>query len=59
MSLYEHRGWIKWAGHTVAMTPTGIVGTPDDDGCIYVLALGHSLEFVDDLICDWRDGDAW
>lgn len=59
VSLYEHRGWIKWAGRTSALTPTGIVRTPEEDDCIYLLPLGHDLDISVDLTCDWRDGDAW
>ncbi|MBK5333432.1 MAG: GNAT family N-acetyltransferase [Ilumatobacteraceae bacterium] len=59
VSLYEHRGWIKWAGPTSALTPTGIVRTPEEDDCIYVLPLGRALDISLDLACDWRDGDAW
>jgi aminoglycoside 2'-N-acetyltransferase I len=57
--LYQHRGWVKWAGHTSALTPLGIVRTPEEDDCIYVLPLGRPLDFAGDLICDWRDGDVW
>jgi aminoglycoside 2'-N-acetyltransferase I len=59
VSLYEHRGWIKWAGHTSALTPLGVVSTPDEDDCIYVLPLARALDISGDLTCDWRDGDAW
>jgi aminoglycoside 2'-N-acetyltransferase I len=59
VSMYEHRGWIRWAGHTSALTPNGIVRTPDEDDCIYVLPLGRDLDMSVDLTCDWRDGDAW
>jgi aminoglycoside 2'-N-acetyltransferase I len=59
VSLYEHRGWIRWAGRTSALTPTGIVRTPDEDDCIYLLPLGLDLDISVDLTCDWREGDAW
>ena len=59
VSLYEHRGWIRWAGRTSALTPAGIVRTPDEDDCIYLWPLGHDLDISVDLTCDWRDGDAW
>ena len=59
VNLYEHRGWMKWAGHTSVLTPTGILRTPNDDDCIYVLPLGRALDTSLDLTCDWRDGDAW
>jgi aminoglycoside 2'-N-acetyltransferase I len=59
VSLYEHRGWIRWLGPTSALTPSGIVRTPDEDDCIYVLPAGHHLDITGELTCDWRDGDAW
>jgi aminoglycoside 2'-N-acetyltransferase I len=59
INLYEHRGWIRWLGPTSAMTPTGIVRTPDEDGCIYVLPLGTRLDPSAELTCDWRAGDVW
>jgi aminoglycoside 2'-N-acetyltransferase I len=59
VSLYEHRGWIKWVGPTSALTPAGIVRTADEDGFVYVLPVGHTLDITGDLTCDWRDGDAW
>lgn len=59
VNLYEHRGWVRWRGATSALTPTGVVRTPDEDACIYVFPLGRALEFGDEITCDWRDGDAW
>ncbi len=29
VDLYEHRGWIRWLGATSALTPDGIVATPE------------------------------
>jgi aminoglycoside 2'-N-acetyltransferase I len=57
--LYHQRGWIKWAGTTSALTPLGVVRTPDEDDCVYVLPLGRPLDFTGELTCDWRDGDPW
>jgi aminoglycoside 2'-N-acetyltransferase I len=59
VSLYEHRGWIRWLGSTSALTPTGVVRTPDEDGCIYVFPARHTLDIAGNLTCDWRDGDVW
>ena len=59
VSLYEHRGWLKWLGPTSAITPAGIVRTIAEDGCIYVLPGGSSLDLHGELTCDWRDGDVW
>jgi aminoglycoside 2'-N-acetyltransferase I len=34
--LYERRGWLPWAGPLAALTPQGIVPTPDEQ--VFVLA---------------------
>ncbi len=57
--LYAGRGWQRWRGPTSALTPTGIVRTPGEDGSIYVLALEQPLDLDGELTCDWREGDAW
>ena len=61
--LYEGLGWQRWLGPTSAMTPDGIVRTPDEDDGIYVYACSPAfLERVDrtaPLCCDWRNGDVW
>lgn len=59
VSLYEHRGWLKWLGPTSALTPAGIVRTPVEDGCIYVLPARSPVDVHGELTCDWRDGDVW
>jgi aminoglycoside 2'-N-acetyltransferase I len=59
VSFYEHRGWVRWRGGTSALTPAGVVRTPDEDGCIYVLPGTTTLDIDGELTCDWRDGDAW
>ena len=58
-AFYAARGWRRWEGPTSALTPAGIVRTEEDDGCVYVLPLAVPLDLSDDLICDWREGDAW
>ena len=35
--LYEGRGWRRWDGPLFALTPTGRVRTPEEDGAVYVL----------------------
>ena len=57
--FYEARGWERWRGPTSALTPTGIVRTPHDDGAVYILPGDAKLDLTGDLICDWRDGDVW
>ncbi|GAC1343608.1 MAG: GNAT family N-acetyltransferase [Candidatus Dormibacteria bacterium] len=58
-AFYIARGWKLWPGRTSALTPAGIVATPEDDGYVYVLPLHASLDPSGELTCDWRDGDAW
>jgi len=59
--FYAHRGWRPWQGPTFALTPRGILRTPDDDDCIFVLPADEpvALDLTGELICDWRDGDCW
>jgi aminoglycoside 2'-N-acetyltransferase I len=57
--LYAARGWLPWRGPTSVLAPTGPVRTPDDDGTIFVLPVGISLDISADLMCDWRAGDVW
>ena len=58
-AFYAGRGWRRWEGPTSALTPTGIARTAEDDGGIYVLPVGVSLDLSGALTCDWRDGDVW
>ena len=57
--FYAARGWKLWQGPSSALTPTGIVRTPEEDGGIYVLPVAVPLDLSGELTCDWRDGDAW
>ena len=57
--FYESRGWQPWRGPTSALTPNGVMDTPDEDGSIYVLPGDVSLDLDGRLTCDWRDGDVW
>jgi aminoglycoside 2'-N-acetyltransferase I len=57
--LYERRGWTRWEGLTSALTPAGIVRTPDEDGSVWVLPLDARLDPDAELTCDWRTGDLW
>jgi aminoglycoside 2'-N-acetyltransferase I len=57
--LYESRGWQRWRGLISALTPAGIVRTPDEDGWVFVFPLGVPLDLEGELTCDWRDGDVW
>ena len=57
--LYTVRGWLPWRGPTSVLAPTGLTRTPDDDGTVFVLPVGISLDTTAALTCDWRDGDVW
>jgi aminoglycoside 2'-N-acetyltransferase I len=57
--LYRACGWQLWRGPVSALTPSGIVPTPREDGAIWVLPLGAALDLDGGLTCDWRDGDVW
>ena len=58
-AFYAGRGWRPWQGPTFALTPAGIVRTEEEDGWIYVLPMSAELDLQGELVCDWRDGDAW
>ena len=58
-AFYAARGWLRWQGPTSALTPGGIVRTPEDDGGVYVLPAGARFDIGAELTCDWRDGDTW
>ena len=59
MGFYASLGWQQWRGPTFALTPSGVVRTPDADGGIYVLPVSAALDLDGELTCDWRDGDVW
>lgn len=58
-AFYAARGWRLWQGPTSALTPGGVVRTPEEDDCIYVFPLSAELDLHGELTCDWREGDAW
>ena len=59
-AFYASRGWLAWQGPTAALTPHGVVRTPDDDDAVHVLPLSRApLDLRGELVCDWRDGDVW
>ena len=57
--FYAARGWQRWRGPTSALTPEGVVRTPEEDGSIYVLPVSAPLDLEAKLTCDWRDGEVW
>lgn len=57
--LYRRLGWRTWTGPLAALTPHGVVDTPDRQGSVLVLAAGARLDPGLPLVCDWRDGELW
>lgn len=57
--FYERRRWVRWLGPTSALTPSGIVRTVEEDGCVFVWPVRVALDIAGALTCDWRDGDVW
>jgi aminoglycoside 2'-N-acetyltransferase I len=58
-AFYAARGWLRWLGPCSALTPEGIVATPEEEGSVYVLPVTDQLDVSRGLTCDWREGDAW
>jgi aminoglycoside 2'-N-acetyltransferase I len=58
-ALYASRGWTRWRGATSALTPDGIVRTPDEDGGVWVLPVAADLDPDGEITCDWRADDLW
>ncbi len=59
VDLYLSRGWVRWQGPTSALTPDGVVRTPEEDGSVFVLPGPAALDLSGELTCDWRRGDVW
>lgn len=57
--LYSARGWELFRGATFALTPKGIVRTPDEDDGVFILPCEATVDLDGALTCDWRDGDVW
>jgi aminoglycoside 2'-N-acetyltransferase I len=58
-ALYARRGWTRWRGPTSALTPDGILRTPDEDGGVWVLPVRANVNPDGELTCDWRADDLW
>jgi aminoglycoside 2'-N-acetyltransferase I len=56
-ALYAKHGWRAWEGPLSAITPTGLVPTPDEAG--WILVLTDELDLTRPLACDWREGELW
>jgi aminoglycoside 2'-N-acetyltransferase I len=59
VSFYLHRGWTRWRGTSHAMTPDGLIRTPQDDDAVFVLPVSVTLDVTGAIACDWRGGDCW
>jgi aminoglycoside 2'-N-acetyltransferase I len=59
VGFYAARSWKLWQGPSLALTPSGIKRTEEEDGCILVLPVTVELDLPGELTCDWRDGDLW
>ena len=57
--FYTARGWRAWEGRLSALTPGGVVPTPEEEGWILVLPGAAELDLAGELTCDWRDGEVW
>jgi aminoglycoside 2'-N-acetyltransferase I len=57
--FYAARGWQRWRGPTSALTPGGVVRTPEEDDSVHVFPLAAPLDLTGELSCDWREGDVW
>jgi len=57
--MYVSRGWQVWDGPLHALTPSGVVPTPEEQGCVYTFPAELSLDRSKPLCCDWRAGDVW
>lgn len=55
LGFYEGRGWERWRGRLLA----GGERTPDDEGGVFVLPVGVSLDLDGDLACEPRPGCDW
>ncbi len=59
LAFYPACGWTLWRGPASALTPAGIVPSPDVDGGVFVLPVAVELDVDGELTCDWRDGEVW
>ncbi|WP_460106534.1 GNAT family N-acetyltransferase [Streptomyces sp. YKOK-J1] len=57
--LYAARGWRRWSGRVCALSPSGIVRLPEEEGSIHLWPVpsGRPLDPGHELVFDWRDGD--
>jgi aminoglycoside 2'-N-acetyltransferase I len=58
-AVYSANEWQRWEGPLFALTPDGVVRTPEEEGYVYVLEVDGALDLSGELTCDWREGDVW
>ncbi|MFC7934011.1 GNAT family N-acetyltransferase [Streptomyces cinereoruber] len=58
-ALYRARGWRVWEGRVEALSPTGIVRLPEEEGGVFLRPAGGRVlpGPAAPLVFDWRDGD--
>jgi aminoglycoside 2'-N-acetyltransferase I len=59
LPFYLARSWEPWRAPSSALTLTGVVRTPDEEGYILVLQAIASPDLDGKLTCDFRNGDGW
>jgi aminoglycoside 2'-N-acetyltransferase I len=59
LAFYPTLGWQVWRGPLSALTPSGVVPTPDERGSVMVLPGAVPLDLDAALTADWRPGDLW
>ena len=60
MAMYAGRGWVSWRGPLSALTPDGMVPTPEEEGGVFVWNVDDlGIDVSAELTCDWRAGDLW
>ncbi|PXW32329.1 UNVERIFIED_CONTAM: aminoglycoside 2'-N-acetyltransferase I [Williamsia faeni] len=55
LRLYRAHGWTPFAGRLSAMSPAGLIDTPEGSVHVY----GPAAPVSGRLICDWRCGELW
>jgi aminoglycoside 2'-N-acetyltransferase I len=59
LPFYAALGWQAWRGPLRALTPAGLVDTPEEAGGVFVRPGAVPLDLDAPLVCDYRDGDLW
>jgi len=59
LGFYTARGWLPWRGTCSALTPDGIVSTPDDAESLFVFPGDCEIDVGGEITCDYRPGELW